>query len=134
MRDRGTIWCGLAAFLAFATFPMWHNLSAAVTAKGPEPVLPAAGGKCVLPTEQMKASHMTLLLDWRQQVVRAGVRDYAAPDGRHFNMSLTGTCLRQCHSAGKAEFCDKCHNYEAVGVPCWDCHTDSKAALGGSRW
>jgi hypothetical protein len=42
-------------------------------------------------------------------------------------MSLTGTCLTGCHT-NKAEFCDRCHNYAAVSVYCWDCHVDPKLA------
>src|SRR5271165_3573685 len=103
MRDRGIIWTGLLIFLLFVTVPVWHNLSAGVTAKGPAPVLPVREKQCVAPVEYMKTSHMTLLLDWREKVVRQAGRDYTAADGRHFNMSLTSTCLQQCHAA-KADF------------------------------
>jgi hypothetical protein len=47
-------------------------------------------------------------------------------------MSLTNTCLRECHTA-KADFCDRCHDYEAVSLPCWDCHMDSKTLLGSAK-
>ncbi len=132
MRDRGIIWMGLALFLVFLTLPAWHNLSARVSAKGPQPVPPAGQKQCVAPVEYMRTSHMRLLLDWRDSVVRRGAQDYTSPDGRHFAMSLTNTCLRECHSA-KADFCDRCHNYEAVAVPCWDCHMDSKTLLGSVK-
>jgi len=125
MRDRGLIYSGLLTFLAFATFPAWHNLSAHVTAKGPDVRLPAREKQCVAPVEYMRTSHMNLLIDWREKVVRAGARDYAASGGKHYNMSLTPTCLEQCHGA-KADFCDRCHNYEAVSPPCWNCHLDSQ--------
>ena len=130
MHDRGIIYFGLAVFLGFATLPLWHNLSAAVTAKGPDPVLPANVKQCVAPLAYMKTSHMNLLMDWREQVVRQGARDFTALNGQHYRMSFTGTCLQQCHSAGKAEFCDRCHNYEAVSLTCWNCHEDSKTAFG----
>lgn len=133
MRDRGIIWTGLAIFLAFVTFPLWHNLSAAVTAKGPNPALPVNARQCVAPVEYMKTSHMRLLLDWREQVVRQGGREFTAFNGQHYNMSLTSTCLEQCHTSGKAEFCDRCHNYAAVSVPCWDCHADFKSNLGSAK-
>jgi [DsrC]-trisulfide reductase subunit J len=133
MRDRGIIWSGLAIFLALATFPVWHNLSAAVTSKGPNPSLPAAARQCVAPVAYMKTSHMRLLLDWRERVVRQGGREFTAFNGQHYNMSLTSTCLEQCHTSGKAEFCDRCHNYSAVSVPCWDCHVDFKSAAGSAK-
>jgi hypothetical protein len=123
MRDRGLIWSGLALFLAFLTLPVWHNLSAHVTAKGPEPVLPKTQKQCVAPVEFMKSSHMSLLLDWRDSALREGSRDYTTADGRHYQISLTSTCLTECHGA-KADFCDRCHTYAAVSPPCWDCHLD----------
>jgi hypothetical protein len=132
MRDRPIIYCGLLLFLGVATFPLWHNLAAGVTAKGPNPVLPKIERQCVAPTAYMKNSHMRLLMDWRETVVRTGARDYTAADGKHYNMSLTSTCLKQCH-AGKADFCDRCHNYTAVSLTCWNCHVDSKAVLWSSR-
>jgi hypothetical protein len=132
MRDRGIIWSALAIFVALITLPVWHNLGASVTGKGPTPVLPAKEKQCVAPTAYMKSSHMRLLLDWRENVVRGNTREFVTPDGRHFNMSLTSTCLKQCHGA-KGEFCDRCHNYAAVSAPCWNCHVDSKAVLWSSR-
>jgi len=129
MRNRGLIWSGLALFLIFLTLPVWHNLSAGVTAKGPQPVLPKTEKQCVAPLDFMKTSHMTLLMNWRESVVREGGREYTSADGRHYTMDLTVTCLRECHTA-KADFCDRCHNYAAVSLPCWDCHLDSKNVLG----
>jgi hypothetical protein len=79
----------------------------------------------------MRTSHMNLLIGWREQVVRAGARDFTNPGGKHFNMSLTPTCLEQCHGS-KADFCDKCHTYAAVSPPCWNCHVDSPPAVRSS--
>ncbi|HUI54302.1 MAG TPA: sulfate reduction electron transfer complex DsrMKJOP subunit DsrJ [Bryobacteraceae bacterium] len=132
MRDRGLIYSGLAIFLALVTFPAWHNLSAGVTAKGPNVRLPASEKQCVAPAEYMRTSHMTLLMNWRDEVVRAGGRDYTAPDGKRYVMSLTPTCLEQCHGT-KAEFCDRCHNYAAVSPACWNCHLDSRPVLRSAR-
>ena len=124
MRDRGIIYGGLLLFLGFATLPVWHNLIAGITAKGPNPRLPVNAKQCVAPVEFMRTSHMSLLLDWRENVVRRGGRDFTAFNGKHYPMSLTSTCLEQCHGA-KADFCDRCHNYAAVSPPCWNCHLDS---------
>jgi hypothetical protein len=133
MRDRGIIYVGLALFLGFVTMPLWRNLARAVTTRGPRPVLPASVKRCVEPVEFMRTSHMTLLLDWRDRVVRQGARDFTASDGQHYNMSLTATCLGQCHGGARDRFCDGCHDYAAVSVPCWDCHTGSRTAFGGVR-
>jgi hypothetical protein len=42
-------------------------------------------------------------------------------------MSLTNTCITQCHS-NKAKFCDRCHDYMNVQPWCWDCHNFPKEA------
>ena len=132
MNDRPVIYTGLLIFLGLATFPVWHNLTAGVTPKGPQPVLPKVERQCVAPAAYMKTSHMHLLMDWRENVVRNGSRDFTSAGGKHFNMSLTSTCLKQCH-AEKAQFCDRCHNYAAVSISCWNCHQDSKAVLWSAR-
>jgi hypothetical protein len=132
MRDRTIIWTALALFLGLITLPVWRNLSAGVTSKGPNPVLPAKEKQCVAPLSYMKSSHMRLLLDWRETVVRGNRREFVTADGRHYNMSLTSTCLKQCHGA-KADFCDRCHNYAMVSAPCWTCHVDSRPQLWSAR-
>jgi len=126
MRDRGIILTGLALFLGLVTFPAWYNLARGATSRGPDIKLPATEKQCVAPTAYMRASHMDLLVDWREQVVREGNRTYRAPDGKVYTVSLTGTCMLKCHTV-KEDFCDRCHNYAAVRSPyCWDCHVDPK--------
>jgi hypothetical protein len=126
MRDRGIILAGLLFFLGLITAPAWYNLARGATSKGPELKLPAGEKQCVASTAWMRAWHMDLLVSWREQVVREGNRSYRTPDGRLFNVSLTGTCLMRCHTV-KTDFCDRCHNYAGVQGPyCWDCHVDPR--------
>ncbi len=82
----------------------------------------------------MRASHMTLLVEWRDRVVRDGVRTYVDGDGREVAMSLSETCVGACHT-DKAKFCDRCHDYARVTVTCWNCHVapPPPAAPGGAR-
>ncbi len=128
MRDRGAIYSGLLVFLGLITFPVWHNLAAGTTPRGPQPILPAQEKECIAPRGYMRTSHMRLLVDWRDSVVRHGMHSYRASSGRTYAMGFTGTCLSAgCH-ANKADFCDRCHNYAAVSVNCWDCHVDPKLA------
>ena len=94
--------------------------------------MPAREKQCVAPAAYMKSSHMRLLMDWREGVVRGSTRDFTAFDGRHYTMSLTSTCLKQCH-AGKGDFCDRCHNYAALSLTCWNCHVESKPVLWSSQ-
>jgi hypothetical protein len=132
MRDRILIYGGLAIFLGLAAFPVWHDVYAGVTAKGPNPVLPTIEKQCVAPVEYMKSSHGNLLMTWREDVVRGNKHSFAAFNGKSYTMNLTSTCLAQCH-AKKSDFCDRCHNYAAVSVPCWDCHLDSGPVLRSAR-
>jgi len=132
MRDRPVIYAGLLIFLALFTWPMWRNLAARATTTGPRPTRPAHEKQCIAPVAYMRSSHMRLLLDWRNSAVRQGARDLAAFDGRHYRMSLTGTCLTQCHGT-KADFCDRCHDYAAVSLRCWDCHHDPPPVLRSAR-
>jgi hypothetical protein len=126
MRDQGIIYAGLVAFLGLVTFPAWYNLAAGHTAQPPAIQLPAREKQCVAPTAYMRTSHMDLLINWREEVVRRHVRSFTAFDGKTYNMSLSGTCLSGCHT-NKAEFCDRCHGYVGVSGPyCMNCHLDPR--------
>jgi hypothetical protein len=126
MRDRPVIYAGLVLFLGFATLPFWWNLAGAANAKGPKLVLPAGQKECVAPVEYMRISHMRLLVDWREEVVRGNQWQFTAFNGKTYDKSLTSTCLAQCHT-NKEQFCDSCHAYAGVSGPyCWDCHTNAR--------
>lgn len=120
MYDAGKVIIGLIIFLALITFPVWYNIASGKATYVPELEKPSKGERCVADTEYMRASHMDLLNQWRDDVVRAGKRIYTDDHGTKYNMSLSHTCL-DCHS-NKKNFCDRCHNYMAVDPYCWDCH------------
>jgi hypothetical protein len=128
------IFIGLAAFIIVATSPLWLNAGRVVPPPQPDLNTPAiqqlaANDKqCVLPTDQMRANHMQLLITWRDQVVRTGNRVWVSPSGKKYEPSLSNTCLG-CHS-NKAEFCNQCHDYVAVAPNCWGCHLDKPATAG----
>lgn len=123
---------GLAVFLALASYPFWHAAGKAMS--GPEldletPAIRALPVRqCIAPIAEMKTRHMQILDEWRTEVVRNGRRTFTTSDGRRFEMSLTGTCMK-CHSS-KERFCDRCHDYAAVKPKCWDCHNVPDAAGG----
>ncbi len=79
--------------------------------------------QCVEPTPYMRRHHMELILHQRDMTVHEGIRG-----NKH---SLAG-CI-DCHVArgddGKAvpvnaegQFCDSCHDYVGVSLPCFQCH------------
>jgi len=131
MYNGGKIIAGLIVFIGLFTFPVFYNMGK--TSKMPEPKLdtpaimelPEAERKCVESKEYMRANHMQLLNDWRDQVVREGDLEYVSTTGKKYIMSLQNTCMH-CHS-NKKEFCDKCHTYANVADPyCWTCHISPK--------
>lgn len=131
MYDKEKVIFGLAVFVIILTFPFWYNLGSWILLGGTFPAVPEikltpeaqAAKECVMPKADMKAGHMQLLDDWRDSVVRNATRTYTNAKGKHYNMSLSNTCM-DCHS-NRAEFCDRCHNYASVRPYCWDCHIDN---------
>jgi hypothetical protein len=130
MHDRSLIYIGLLVFLGVTTLPFTYNLAAGKTSQPPELTLPQNAKQCVEPVDYMRSSHMQLLVQWRDESVRRNIHVYKASDGKLYDIGLTATCLEQCHT-NKAEFCDRCHNYEGVQEPyCMDCHIDPTKARG----
>ncbi|MFH1487049.1 MAG: sulfate reduction electron transfer complex DsrMKJOP subunit DsrJ [Chloroflexota bacterium] len=121
MYDGVKIITGIVVFLVLLSFPVWYVAATGQASYAPQLKVAADEKQCVEPTEYMRESHMTLLSDWREKVVREGIRTHVARDGKEYQMSLVGTCLSSCH-AEKAEFCDQCHQYRGVSPNCWDCH------------
>ncbi len=126
MYDAGKILAGLVIFLVLVTMPVWWNLATGAEVRAPQLVLPEGQTACVLPTNEMKASHMELLNEWRDLAVRQNDRVVTTWDGRMYRRSLTETCLG-CHK-DKASFCDRCHDYVAAKPYCWDCHVAPKGS------
>lgn len=125
MSDRVLIVGGLVLFLGLVTLPLWFNVAAGTTPGRPELTLPE--GKDPFGTaEYMRASHMDLLMTWRDEVVRNQERTVVGLDGKTYAKSLTGTCMA-CH-VNRAKFCDRCHDYAAVKPTCWECHLEPRPA------
>jgi hypothetical protein len=122
MYNAGKIILGLLLFVGLVTFPFWYNAGRA--AVPPELVLPEKEKECVEPAQFMRAKHMELIDQWRNEVVRKGNRIYVGFNGKKYDMSLQNTCMG-CHKE-KEKFCDRCHNYVAVTPNCWSCHIEPK--------
>ncbi len=118
MYDGGKIILGLIIFIALITFPFYANVGKAIE----KPVELAAAPEEMhignIPIGKMRAEHMKILDEWRDEVVRDGER-FTTFDGDEYEKSIQIGCLG-CHS--KQEFCDKCHSYAGVKPYCWDCH------------
>ena len=122
MYDGWKIIVGLIIGIIILTYPFWPDTEK-WDAKTPEPELTAKAQEakvCVEPKSYMRTEHMKLLDQWRDSVVRKGIRQYESSMGNVYDMSLQNTCM-ECHS-NKTKFCDQCHNYTAVAPFCWECH------------
>lgn len=122
MYNAGKVVIGILIFLGLFTYPIWSPI--VLGKAGPPPQLekpdPAKGKVCVESTDYMRSTHMSLLNNWRDWVVRDGKRIYTGLEGKKYTMSLQNTCM-DCHKS-REKFCDKCHNYVNVSPRCWDCH------------
>ena len=78
------------------------------------------GEKCVEDTEFMRRNHMKLILHQRDETMHKGIRTQ--------KYSLKN-CI-DCHAdpktnsvLGKDGFCESCHDYAAVSIDCFSCHS-----------
>ncbi len=121
MYGTGRIIPALAIFLGFMTFAVWYNAGQAQ--QPPKPEKPKDYKECVAPTEYMRTSHMVLLNEWRDDILRnGGPRTGVTANGTSYTRSLQNGCMN-CHN-DKKKFCDTCHTYAAVKPYCWDCHLE----------
>lgn len=131
MSDRGRIMTGLFIFLLILAAPAIYNLASGKARSLPDLETGTSEKRCIEEKEFMRSDHMKLLNEWKDSVVREGIRTYRAKDGKTYTIGMTGTCLK-CHS-DKARFCDRCHDYTAVRPTCWECHNVPVKTAGGSR-
>ena len=124
MNDKVKIFAGLFIFMVFITFPIWFTAASGNAGHKPDPKRPSGETACVESVEFMRDSHMELLFDWRDEVVRNGKSIYVSTSGKRFKMSLSNTCMK-CHTS-KKDFCDECHDYVGIDPYCWDCHIAPK--------
>ena len=124
MYDGWKIIVGLIIGVILLAYPFWPDTEK-WAAKIPEPELTAMAKEakvCVEPKSYIRTQHMKLLDQWRDSVVRDGIRQYENSTGEVYDMSLQNTCI-ECHS-NKSKFCDQCHTYAGVDPFCWDCHVE----------
>lgn len=81
--------------------------------------------KCVEPVAEMRKNHMTFLKHKRDETLREGVRTKTHSLTECIDCHVTPNDKGEYPRVGDSEhFCSSCHNYAAVTVDCFDCHSD----------
>lgn len=108
----------LILFVLAVTSPFWLNCGQEKY-EYPKVALPQGEGmeECIEDVAYMRANHMKLLIEWRDQALREGNTVYVATNGKKWDISLQNTCMA-CH-ANYTEFCEKCHTQNSVDPYCW---------------
>ncbi len=107
--------------MLLATAPSWASSSIA-------PKLDIGkGGQCVDDPKFMRKNHMEMIKHQRDETVRLGIR------GGKYSLA---ECVN-CH-ASKADnnvlgsdehFCQGCHDYAAVKIDCFECHSSKRKVV-----
>ncbi|MEG3617805.1 hypothetical protein V5T82_05000 [Magnetovibrio sp. PR-2] len=90
----------------------------------PNPAKAFKGEQCIEPTDVMRRNHFDFLKHQRDETLREGIR------GQKYSLN---DCI-DCHAVtspdvagGKLRtlkpFCKECHDYAAVSIDCFSCHT-----------
>ncbi len=111
---------GIIVFAVLFTTPFWVGGSGEEQYKRPAVVLPENEKECIEPVAYMRAEHMRLLNEWRDEALRNEHRIYVSSTGKQWEISLQNTCM-ECHS-NYEDFCEKCHISNSVYPYCWTCH------------
>lgn len=119
---------GIIIFVAILAIPFLNNWGK--SNKGPDinlntvAINQLANKQCIEPTAWMRANHMKLLDQWRNEYVREGKTVYVNSQGKSFKIGID-TCFN-CHYnpalSPSQQFCVKCHDYASVQPTCWNCH------------
>jgi len=131
-----SMWVSLCAFglsgLLTASAADGAPAGSSVAGRVPMPVIePARGERCVGEPAFMRRNHMKLLRHQRDDTVHLGERTTAA-------YSLKA-CI-DCHAsavtgsvaASGGNFCQSCHDYAAVKLDCFECHSSKPADPRGA--
>ena len=83
--------------------------------------------QCVRPTEEMRVHHMDYLLHQRNKTMHQGIRT------KQFSLKHCINCHVEAKPDGsypsvredpKEHFCGACHQFAAVHIDCFECHSD----------
>lgn len=147
MNSKAGVVTVLVIAVVVLTVPLWVALGQRVTGRlkpAPEIPKPTNSELCIM--KEPRAQHMQVIDEWRNSVVREGKSVYKSQnhvdpktgEPVEYVMSLTQTCLLECHASEKdpatdaegnvlsvqQRFCNECHQFANIRPNCWDCHLE----------
>ncbi|MDQ2081707.1 hypothetical protein RA307_16095 [Xanthobacteraceae bacterium Astr-EGSB] len=128
----------LAAVVALCAALCWSaGAVRAADGRVPMPDIPKAlGERCVAETDFMRRNHMTLLKHQRDETVHLGVRKAETQLDRCLTChAVAGADGKPVSYSDSGHFCRSCHDYAAVSIDCFECHSSrpGQKAQGASR-
>jgi hypothetical protein len=123
--------------LILALIAAFFVTALAGTARAESNLLPhppkAKGERCVADTDHMRRYHMMMLKHQRDETVHEGVRGgkYSIGDcvGCH---AVKGEDGKPVSYESPQHFCRSCHDYAAVSIDCFECHSSKPGAKSPS--
>ena len=85
------------------------------------------GGQCVDDPKFMRKNHMKMIVHQREETMRKGIR------GGKYSLAA---CV-DCHASkvdnsvlgGDDHFCQGCHEFAAVKIDCFECHSSNRKVI-----
>ena len=85
------------------------------------------GGQCVDDPGFMRINHMKMIIHQREETMRQGIR------GGKYSLAA---CV-ECHASKKdnsvlgdsEHFCQGCHEFAAVKIDCFECHSSKRKVI-----
>ncbi len=83
------------------------------------------GDKCIAPLDEMRRTHMSMLMHKRDQTMREGIRSRHASLTECINCHVTPNTDGEVARIDSSEhFCASCHFAASVSIDCFQCHAD----------
>ncbi len=90
------------------------------------------GDECIAPIDEMRRTHMSMLLHKRDQTMHEGIRSKHASLTECINCHVTADTNGEVARIGSDKhFCASCHVAASVKIDCFECHADRPVALFG---
>jgi len=88
------------------------------------------GQACIAPIDEMRTSHMSMLLHKRDQTVHQGIRTKKASFTECINCHVTPDANGHvARIESEQHFCSSCHVAASVKLDCFECHADRPTAM-----